>query len=103
MEAWKLGELRSTGRAGAPVPTWLLPATSPVLDQSPRVITSAAVLFNVVIENTAASIHACFATPFLMAVEITPVPIDLVSSRRSPACAPPFFRTLLGSMRPVTE
>src|SRR5256885_1222333 len=60
------------------------------------VITSAEALFNVVIETTAASIHAGLATPFLIAVEITPVPKGLVSSRRSPDFAPPLFSTRSG-------
>ena len=51
-------------------------------------MSSAAALFSMVIEATAASIHSWRALPFLMAVEITPVPRGLVSSKRSPGCAP---------------
>ena len=60
------------------------------------VMISAAVLFSVVIERVAASIQDCFAVPFLIAVEITPVPSALVNSRRSPGWAPPLVKMRLG-------
>ena len=55
-------------------------------------MTSAAVLFSVVIERVAASIHDCLAVPFFIAVEITPVPSDLVKSNVSPGWAPPLVK-----------
>ena len=69
----------------------------------PSTITSAARLFNVVIDCTAASIHAGSAFPLLIAVEITPVPIALVNSKASPGMAPPLVRIFLGCTTPVTE
>ena len=67
-------ERSSAGRVRTSVPTCVLATPSPV-------ITSAAALFKVVIDFTAASIHSCLATPFLIAVEITPVPSALVNSK----------------------
>jgi hypothetical protein len=54
------------------------------------VTASAAFLFSVVIEWVAASIQDCSAFPFLIAVEITPVPSALVRISLSPAFAPAF-------------
>src|SRR5258707_12307590 len=82
---------RSVGRAGMPVPPWKF------------VITSAAVLFRVVIDATAVSIQDCLAAPFLIAVEIAPAPRALVKRRRSPGWAAPFLSIFFGSIRPVTE
>src|SRR5262249_60596119 len=53
------------GRVSEPAPTY-------------SAMISAPALFSVVIDFPAASIHSCLATPFLIAVEITPVPIALV-------------------------
>src|SRR5437773_3793474 len=89
---WSLAaELGSAGRTRASAPTWF------------AVITSAAVLFRVVMDFTAASIQACSATPFLIAVEITPVPSAFVSSKQSPAWAPAFLSMFFGFAMPVTE
>ncbi len=79
-------ELRSAGRPRAAVPTWF------VVEQN-AVMTSLAVLFSVVIERVAASIQDCLAVPFLIAVEMTPVPSALVNSKRSPGWAPPLVNT----------
>src|SRR2546430_11208223 len=78
--------------------SWLLLAVwaSPV-------ITSAAVLFRVVIDATAPWIQDCLAVPFFIAVEITPVPRAFVSSNTSLGLAPEFGSTRRGSIRPVTE
>src|SRR5690348_17700242 len=65
----KTGEGRGTRSGGrAPAPT-------------SHVMTSAATLFSVVIDAVAASIQDCLATPFLIAVEMTPVPRDRKSTR----------------------
>src|ERR1022692_2764805 len=47
--------------------------------------------------------NASSAVPFLIAVEITPVPIPLVNSSTSPGLAPAFARTFFGCTTPVTE
>src|SRR2546422_8976893 len=68
---------------------------------------SRAILFTVFFFNDTAtteiytlSLHdalpICIALSFLIAVEITPVPRALVSSRRSPALAPELARISLG-------
>ncbi len=89
---WPLAEaaeLCSAWAGGTPAPAWAVVMQNAVM-------TSAAVLFSVVIERVAASIHDCFAVPCLMAVEITPVPSALVNSRRSPGWAPPLVKMRLG-------
>ena len=97
--AWTT-EPRSAWTGEAPAPTRataeLRSTAWPVAVSTCLVITPAAALFRVVMERTAASIHDCFALSFLIAVEITPVPRALVSSRRSPALAPELARILLG-------
>src|SRR5215469_794979 len=76
-------ELRSARTGEAPVPAW-------------PVMISAALLFSVVIDFTAALIHAGSAFSLLMAVEITPVPRALVSTSASPGFAPSLARTCRG-------
>ena len=70
-----------------------MPCTSNPGDE---VTISAAVLFSVVMERTASRTHTASALPRLIAVEITPVPIALVKTRRSPAVAPLLASTCCG-------
>ena len=67
----KAAGLRSAGRRRAAVPTWFVVEHNVVM-------TSLAVLFSVVIERVAASLHDCLAMPFLIAVQMTHVPSALV-------------------------
>ena len=50
----------------------------------------------------AASRCSCAACPRFKAVVMVPVPNALVSTSRSPGCAPPLVRTRPGCTRPVT-
>ena len=62
----------------------------------------AALRFNSLITFAAASTQASSAVPRLSAVVITPVPMALVSSRRSPGRAPALVQIFSGCTVPVT-
>ena len=53
-------------------------------------------------EATEAASDASDARCFFNAVEITPVPMALVSSNTSPGCAPTLRQTRCGLITPVT-
>ncbi len=85
-------------------PTSPKPVTSvQACTASPNVVSaSAARLFSVVIDRTAAATSGSGARLFLIAVPQMPVPSGFVRINRSPTRAPALVHTRSASTRPVT-
>src|SRR5258708_38608357 len=73
-----------TAKLGESCSAWTAEDGRPHVGAADPRMASVAVLLSVVIDLTAAAIHAGWAVPFFSAVEITPGPSDFVERRRAP-------------------